>query len=86
MSPDFTLAVLENFKEKSLWPTVFISSQVVILVKTKEKYAEELIKFIEKPGNTKPVVTPKDKIVDLPEPFGPVKNAIGFTSMVSFQK
>lgn len=40
MSPDFTLAVLENFKEKSSWPTVFISSQVVILVKTKEKYAQ----------------------------------------------
>ena len=41
--------------------------------KTKEKYAEEIIKFIEKPGNTKPVVTPKDKIAEIAEPVEEVE-------------
>lgn len=39
MSPYFTLAVLENFKEKSLWPTVSYAVKL-LFVKTKEKYVQ----------------------------------------------
>lgn len=35
--------------------------------KTKEKYAEEIVKFIEKPGETKHVVTEKDKVAHIEE-------------------
>lgn len=35
--------------------------------KTKEKYAEEIVKFLEKPGSTKIVVTPKDKVAIVEE-------------------
>lgn len=39
VSPYFTLAVLENFKEKGLWPTVSYAVKL-LFVKTKEKYAQ----------------------------------------------
>ena len=44
--------------------------------KTKDKYAEEIVKFIEKPGEKKPVVTLKENIVDIPEPVEEVPEEV----------
>ena len=76
-----TIQILERrrkFLEKQTYAALIEMCRLFCLAgaakeKTKEKYAEEIIKFIEKPGNTKPVVTPKDKIAEIAEPIEEVE-------------
>ena len=71
-----TKAILEKrkeFLERQTYAALIEMCRIFCLAgagkeKTKEKYAEEIVKFLEKPGSVKIVVTEKSKLADIAEP------------------